>query len=68
MIPVFGNDWKSWARQLTTALKAMPLQLRSKDGSESAAEDGVLVWDRSLQEVQVSKSGVYESITDGGAP
>jgi len=65
MIPVFGNDWKSWARQLTTALKAMPLQLRAKNGDESAAEDGVLVWDRSLQQVQVSKSGAYVAV--GGA-
>jgi hypothetical protein len=66
MIPVFGNDWKVWARQLTTALNSMPLILRSKTADASAAEDGVVVWDRAAQEVQVSRSGAFVPVGGSG--
>jgi hypothetical protein len=66
MIPVFGNDWKVWARQLTTALNSMPLVLRAKTADASAAEDGVVVWDRAAQEVQVSRSGAFVPVGGSG--
>jgi hypothetical protein len=63
MIPVFGNDWKVWARQLTTALNSMPLILRAKTADASAAEDGALLWNRSPAQVEVARNGAFVKMT-----
>ena len=68
MIPVFGNDWKVWARKLSAELNAAPLQLRYKDADSSAAVDGVLMWDPDAQEVVVSVGGAWVGVADGGGP
>lgn len=54
-----GTDWKKWGERLVTHLTTNKDKLRHITAGESASEDGVLMWDRSLGTVVVSKGGAW---------
>ena len=54
-----GNDWTAWARRLTPYLIQLRDRLRFKRGDETAADDGVMMWDAEKGYPVVSKSGVW---------
>ena len=56
-----GDNWTNWAQRLSSYLTQTRSILRHKVTGESAAEDGVLLWDSSGYPV-VSKNGVYRQI------
>lgn len=71
--PLPGDDWKAWATQLRdyllterskvgAATPTTPI-LRHKMGEESAASDGVLVFEPTAKRVQVSVDGAWETVT-----
>lgn len=69
IVPPFTTDAKAWAENLRRYLSKALNQLDAKDASSSAAEDGVMLWDRQNGYPVVSKSGVWRQVIleDGSA-
>jgi uncharacterized membrane protein len=67
--PVFGNDWKPWAKQVRAFLQRGLSSLSRKDSDSRATEDGLLLWDPVNGYPVVSKGGVWRQIIleDGDA-
>lgn len=63
--PPLGPTWNSWGERLNAYLQRNLYRLNFIRGGESAAEDGVLAWDREEGQVAVSKDGVYEHLRYG---
>lgn len=57
-----GPNWKPWGERLVAYLATNKEKLRHITAGESASEDGVLMWDRSLGTVVVSKGGVWVKV------
>jgi hypothetical protein len=57
-----GDDWKTWARRLMLFLGQTRSPLVQQTGGESAAEDGVLMWDREKKYPVVSKNGAWVQV------
>lgn len=57
-----GDDWKTWARRLMLFLGQTRSPLVQQVGGESAAEDGVLMWDRANKYPVVSKNGAWVQV------
>lgn len=57
-----GDDWKTWARRLMQHLSQVRSPLVQQTGGESAAEDGVLMWDRANGYPVVSKNGEWRQV------
>lgn len=59
--PPFGADWKPWGERLNTYLSRIRTLLSTRLPSDVAADDGILLWDRSGYPV-VSKDGVFRQV------
>ena len=59
--PPFGPDWKSWGERLNTYLSKIRTVLSTRLPSDVAAEDGILLWDRTGYPV-ISKNGAFRQI------
>lgn len=57
-----GGDWTQWARRLTPYLLDIRDKLRFKRGDETAAQDGIIMWDTANGYPVVSKNGVWQPI------
>ena len=62
VVPPITFDLSSWAENLRRYLGKALNQLDAKDATASAAEDGVLLWDRINGYPVVSKDGVWRQI------
>lgn len=62
VVPPITFDLSAWAENLRRYLGKALNQLDSKDASVSAAEDGVLLWDREEGYPVVSKSGEWRQV------
>ena len=62
VVPPITFDLASWAENLRRYLGKALNQLDAKDATASAAEDGVLLWDRINGYPVVSKNGVWRQI------
>jgi len=64
-----GSDWKAWASQLLRQLGRQLVQLVYKQSSDSAAQNGVLLWDDVNGYPVVSKNGEWRQVVleDGDA-
>jgi hypothetical protein len=60
--PPQGTDWKVWARQLSAYLSRAIPTLQFKTGNETAAENGILLWDNVNGYPVVSKDGEFRQI------
>ena len=60
-----GDRWIDWAIKLVTYLNRIRTQLQHKVTGESAASDGVLLFDPALGHVVVSKDDVFEPLAYG---
>jgi len=58
---VLNSNWAQWAQRLTIWLSKTRSELRHKGTTESATEDGILLWDVAGYPV-VSVNGVYVPI------
>ena len=62
-----GNSWDNYAQRLSAYLVQVRSQLRYVGTGESAAEDGVLLWDRDHSEPVISIDGRYVPLViEGG--
>ena len=57
-----GEDWKQWGRLLVQHLSKVRIPLVQQTGSESAADDGQLMWDRANKYPVVSKNGAWVQV------
>ena len=60
-----GNNIINWARKLVQYLSRTRSVLVQKTGDESAAEDGIVLFDRALQAPVISINGEFVSLTTG---
>ena len=58
----YGDDWKTWGRRLMQFMSQTRSPLVQQTGSESAADDGTLMWDRENLWPVISRSGVWRQI------
>lgn len=66
-LPPVGPDWQTWARQLGAHLTRFTSRLQWQTGEESAAENGVMMWDEAAGYPVVSRDGVFhEALLAGG--
>lgn len=63
------KDWQTWGRRMMSYLSQTRSALVQQTGSESAADDGTLMWDRVNKYPVVSKNGEWRQIVleDGHA-
>lgn len=57
-----GTEWKAWGERLVSYLSTNKDKLRYITSGESAAEDGILMWDRTQGTLVVSKNGVWVKV------
>ncbi len=57
-----GVDWKTWGERLVSYISTNKDKLRYITSGESAAEDGILMWDRAQGTLVVSKNGVWVKV------
>jgi len=57
-----GTDWKAWGERLVSYIATNTNKLKHMTSGESAAEDGVLMWDRTNQTIVVSKNGAWVKV------
>lgn len=62
IVPPFTEDARAWAENIRRFLSKALNQLDAKDQYSSAAEDGVLVWDRSGPYPVVSLDGEWRQL------
>lgn len=60
--PPFGEQWKQWGERLNTFLTRTRGKLQQQSTGESAADDGILMWDRQNQQVVVSHDGEWQGL------
>ena len=62
VVPPFVEDARAWAENIRRFLGKALNQLDAKDEYSSAAEDGVILWDRTNKYPVVSKDGEFVQI------
>jgi hypothetical protein len=60
--PPVGPDWKVWARQVSTYLSRALPSIQFKTGGETAATNGIFLWDDVSGYPVVSKNGEFRQI------
>tara|TARA_R110000751_G_scaffold136999_1_gene240114 strand:+ start:6476 stop:6691 length:216 start_codon:yes stop_codon:yes gene_type:complete len=60
--PPLGEKWNLWAESLNGFLIKSLDKLRFKTSNDSAAEDGVMMWDAAQACPVVSKNGAWVKI------
>lgn len=60
--PPVGEDWKTWARQLSQYLGRTQPRLRHKLPSDVPSENGIILWDEVNGYPVVSKNGAWVQI------
>lgn len=63
--PPLGSTWNQWGESLNKFLVKTRNKLGQLTAGESAADDGVLMWDRGVGHVVVSLDGIYEPLSYG---
>jgi hypothetical protein len=64
-----GNDWQAWGRRLMIFLGQTRSALVQQTGGETAAEDGIIMWDRTKKYVVVSSASAFRQVaTQQAAP
>ena len=56
------KDWQTWGRRMMSYLSQTRSALVQQTGSESAADDGTLMWDRENLYPVVSKNGAWVQV------
>lgn len=62
IVPPFTENTKAWAENLRRYLARALNQLDAKDASATAAEDGILLWDRVNKYPVISKNGAWVQV------
>ena len=68
-----GNDWKFWADQIhrylleqqsTSVTDRKAVALAHRTPTSTATQDGLLMWDATLQRVVVSRGGQWRALRE----
>jgi hypothetical protein len=57
--PVTGENWKPWGERLVDYLSRMQTKLMQRTYRETASDNGLLMWDRSIEHPVVSLNGEW---------
>lgn len=57
-----GDNWKAWAERLVSFMSKNNNKLGYITSGDSAAEDGILMWDRANACPVVSKNGAWVKV------
>ena len=60
-----GDRWNDWATRLNTYLNCVRTQLQHRFSGESAEQDGVILYDPTIDHIVVSSNGVFEPLSYG---
>jgi len=60
--PPLGPNWNSWGERLNAFLARTRGKLRFLTGDDRASDDGILMWDRSTEQVVVSHDGEWQGL------
>jgi hypothetical protein len=60
-----GDRWLDWANRLNTYLNRVRSQLQHKAQNESAATDGIIMYDQALDHVVASRNNIFEPLAWG---
>lgn len=63
--PPTGPDWQQWARQLGDRLTRLWPNLQFRTSRDTAAENGLLMWDDDNGYAVVSKDGAFVPLLSG---
>ena len=63
--PVSGVDWKPWGERLVDYLSRIQTKLMQRTYRETASDDGLLMWDRSIEHPVVSLDGEWVPLAYG---
>ena len=63
--PPHGNQWSDWGERLNAWLVRTRDHLRQLTTGETAADDGILMWDRSIEHPVVSLGGEWVPLAYG---
>lgn len=63
--PPLGGSWREWAERLNNFIARTKNKLDFKLIGDSASEDGIMLWDASINHMVVSTSGAFQPIPYG---
>lgn len=63
--PPLGGSWREWAERLNNFIARTKNKLDFKLTGDSASEDGIMLWDASINHMVVSTSGAFQPIPYG---
>lgn len=63
--PPLGGSWREWAERLNNYIARTRNKLDFKLTGDSASEDGIMLWDASIDHMVVSTNGAFQPIPYG---
>jgi len=63
--PPLGGSWREWAERLNNYIARTRNKLDFKLTGDSASEDGIMLWDASIDHMVVSTDGAFQPIPYG---
>lgn len=63
--PPLGGSWREWAERLNNFIARTKNKLDFKLTGDSASEDGIMLWDASIDHMVVSTNGAFQPIPYG---
>lgn len=63
--PTGSKNWQQWGERLNAYLGRQWNKLSVRRGDENASDDGILMWDRSLEHAVVSVDGEFQPLSYG---
>jgi hypothetical protein len=63
--PPLGGSWREWAERLNNFIARTKNKLEFRLTGDSASEDGIMLWDASIDHMVVSTNGAFQPIPYG---
>ena len=63
--PPLGGSWREWAERLNNFIARTKNKLDFRLTGDSASEDGIILWDASIDHMVVSTNGAFQPIPYG---
>ena len=63
--PPLGGSWREWAERLNNFIARTKNKLDFRLTGDSASEDGIMLWDASIDHMVVSTNGAFQPIPYG---
>ena len=63
--PPLGGSWREWAERLNSYIARTKSKLEFNSSDDSAADNGVTMWDESIKHMVISVDGAFQPIPYG---